>query len=119
MMYQLPSRLSLLLWYTHPWHLIPELVLCAVAPNHCDNAGHDGAHDGGVGLPVVRLGVPASGGRPDVLWVAIRYLDQPLRVAQKQSEMFAYGILPPPLRSICVTLIVCGVEGSVYVGVKR
>lgn len=37
----------------------------------------------------------------------------------KQVIISAYGILPPPLRSICVALIVCGVEGSIEVGVKR
>jgi hypothetical protein len=39
------------------------------------DAGHDGEHDGGVLLPVGGLGVPASGGRPDIYTATITLAD--------------------------------------------
>lgn len=48
------------------------LLLGADLPYYAGDAEHGGAEDEGVPLPVRRLGVPATGGRPDVLGVAGR-----------------------------------------------
>lgn len=50
-------------------HLVAVLSVCADHPDHADDAAEDQAHDGRVALPVVGLGVPTSGRRPDVLGV--------------------------------------------------
>lgn len=112
-MYQFQSPSSRRIKATHPGHLIPEFVLCAVAPSHCDNAEHDGAHDGGVGLPVGGLRVPASGGGPDVFRVAVGGFWSAIESGQKGESVIAYATLPPPPLCICVGLILCGVEGCV------
>ena len=49
-----------------------NLMLGTILPDHGGNAKDDQAEDGGVLLPVGRLGVPTTGRRPDVLGVAER-----------------------------------------------
>lgn len=41
------------------------------AENDCNDAKDDGTGNEGVGAPVGRLGVPATGRRPDVLRVTV------------------------------------------------
>lgn len=55
----------------HLRHLVPELAVGAHAPRHGGDTEDDAHHDGRVGAPVGRLCVPAAGGRPDVLGVAV------------------------------------------------
>jgi hypothetical protein len=43
-------------------HLVAILPVCADHPGHADDAAEDEAHDGGVGPPVGRLGVPTARG---------------------------------------------------------
>jgi hypothetical protein len=73
-------------------HLVAVLSVCADHPGHSDDAAHDEAHDGRVGLPVGGLRVPTTGRRPDVLWVsaAVR------RAILRPLSRCTYGILPPP-----------------------
>jgi hypothetical protein len=53
------------------WELCSRLSLSADAPCEGDNADDCSAHNGSVGLPVLWLGVPTTGWRPDVLWVSV------------------------------------------------
>ena len=48
-------------------HLVSVLAIGRDGKGHGCNAKDDGAHDGGVGLPVGGLSVPTTGRRPDVL----------------------------------------------------
>jgi hypothetical protein len=51
-------------------HLVAVFAVGADHPDHADDAAEDQAHDGRVALPVVGLGVPTAGRRPDVLGVS-------------------------------------------------
>ena len=51
-------------------HLVAELLLGADLPGPAGDAEDDGREEERVALPVGRLGVPATGRRPDVLGVA-------------------------------------------------
>ena len=51
------------------WHSIANLPFGAEFPHRAGESDDDKAHDGGVGFPVVRLAIPASGWRPDMLRV--------------------------------------------------
>jgi hypothetical protein len=73
-------------------HLVAVLSVCADHPGHSDDAAHDEAHDGRVGLPVGGLRVPTTGRRPDVLWVSATVRPATL----KTLSICTYGILPPP-----------------------
>ena len=56
---------------TYLGHLVSVLFLRADAPRHgCDSDDYT-EHDRGVCAPVLGLGVPTTGGRPDVLGVPI------------------------------------------------
>ena len=50
-------------------HLVAELAVCGNGPGEPDDADKNEAHNSGVALPVARLRVPTTGGRPDVLGV--------------------------------------------------
>lgn len=56
---------------TYIRHLITVLPIGTHAPHHQTDSHHDGAEDGRVLLPVRRLRVPTSCGRPYVLGVSI------------------------------------------------
>lgn len=70
---------------------------CADSPSHGDNAYEDGAHDGCVGFPIRRLGIPTTGRRPDVLWVPVRASDMQWGLI----ESVTYGTFPPPPIVMC------------------
>lgn len=50
-------------------HLVAEFTVCGNGPGEPDDADKNEAHNSGVALPVARLRVPTTGGRPDVLGV--------------------------------------------------
>lgn len=83
-------------------HLVAVLPVCADGPGHGDNAAEHKAHDSCVGLPVVGLGVPTTGRRPDMLGVPVATSE----VAGRQAlEVQSHGILPPP------PIVKCGCWG--------
>lgn len=67
-----PMRYSNPPAHTYLGHLVPVLSLRAQVPRHSGDAEHDTEHDGGVCAPVLGLGVPTTGGGPDVLGVPSR-----------------------------------------------
>lgn len=50
-------------------HLVAVLSVSADAEGNSSNANNECAHDGSVGPPVARLGVPTTSGGPDFLGV--------------------------------------------------
>lgn len=77
------------------------LSICAQAPGHGGYAEDDGAHDGGVGLPVRGLCIPPSCRRPDVFGVAGGSVSHWScgRSRSMAPEGKTHGILGPPLRN--------------------
>jgi hypothetical protein len=56
---------------TYLWHLVSVLSLRADAPCHSCDSDNNTEHNSSVRAPVLRLGVPTTRGRPDVLGVPI------------------------------------------------
>jgi hypothetical protein len=56
---------------TYLGHLVSVLPLRADAPRHSCDSNDYTKHDGGIRAPVLGLGVPTTGGRPDVLGVPV------------------------------------------------
>lgn len=80
----------------------------AHAPRHRYNPSNNATHNHRVLLPVGGLCVPAAGGGPDVLGVAVcRTL---LVAAIERVVEMAYGTLAPPLRSIWAALMMAAFE---------
>jgi hypothetical protein len=88
-------------------HLVSVLPLRADAPHHGCESKHDTHDNSGVGLPVLGLSVPTTGGRPDVLGVPVVALSSAIGSHHARvRNCYTYGTLAPPPMSACVGFIV-------------
>ena len=88
-------------------HLVSELPLRADAPHQSCDSKHDTHDNSGVCLPVLRLSVPTTGGRPDVLGVPVVAMLSAIESHHARVRgCYTYGTLAPPPMSACVGLIV-------------
>jgi hypothetical protein len=92
---------------TYLGHLVSVLPLRADAPHHGCESKHDTHDNSGVGLPVLWLSVPTTGGRPDVLGVPVVVLSSAIGSHHARARnCYTYGTLAPPPMSACVGFIV-------------
>lgn len=83
------------------------LPVRAHAPGHGCDSDDDTNHDGGVCAPVLGLGVPTTGGGPDVLRVPVVAILSAIGFPRTlRSDCNTYGTLAPPPISACVGFIV-------------
>jgi hypothetical protein len=92
---------------TYLGHLVSVLPLCADTPGHSCDSKHDTHNNSSVCLPVLRLSVPTTGGRPDVLGVPVVALSSAIESHHARArDCYTYGTLAPPPMSVCVGFIV-------------
>lgn len=82
------------------WRARPLLPPSAELPRDRANSSHHTGDNNGVGLPVVRLGVPATRGRPDMLGVSSIRSSLGCDCVRRMARV-TYGTLgPPPCRAV-------------------
>ena len=104
---QIPAQCRFDLLHAYLGHLVSVLPLRADAPGHSCDSKHNTHDDSRVRLPVLRLSVPTTGGRPDVLRVPV--VAKPSAIKSHHTRVqdcYTYGTLAPPPMRTCVGFIV-------------